>query len=112
MHLNAAEWSASLSAAKRTHSSQTVRETLAYFLRNPAALDSLEGIARWRLLEQTIHQKLVETQNALEWLVSRGYVVEEARPSTPRMFRLNPEKLQEAESLVRGRRRAPSGKRK
>ena len=99
-----------MSAAKPPHSSQTVRETLAYFLRNPAALDSLEGIARWRLLEQAIHKNLTETQEALEWLVSRGYVVEEGRPSTPRMFRLNPDKLHEAESLMKSTPRAPSEK--
>ncbi|HEY6389729.1 MAG TPA: hypothetical protein VIX89_00545 [Bryobacteraceae bacterium] len=101
-----------MSVAKLRHPSKTVRETLAYFIRNPAALDSLEGIAHWRLLEQTIHKNLVETQKAVEWLVKCGYVVEEGRPSTPRMFRLNPDKLHEAESLLNGTRRPAPGKRR
>jgi hypothetical protein len=101
-----------LSVAKPRHPSKTARETLAYFIRNPAALDSLEGIARWRLLEQTIHKNLVDTQKAVDWLVKCGYVVEEGRPSTPRMFRLNPDKLHEAELLLKRPRRAASGKRR
>jgi hypothetical protein len=72
-------------------------------------MDSLEGITRWRLLEQALHLKLVETQKALNWLVEHGYVVEEERSSTPRMFRLNPEKAGEAETLLQPR-RSPKGR--
>jgi hypothetical protein len=67
-------------------------------------MDSLEGITRWRLLEQALQRKLAETQKALNWLVDHGYVMEEQRPSTPRMFRLNPEKAGEAESLLQPKR--------
>jgi hypothetical protein len=33
------------------------KQIVSYFLRNPNAADTLEGIARWRLLEERIHQK-------------------------------------------------------
>ena len=37
------------------------KEILSYFLRNPQAADNLEGVARWRLLEQTVHRSVEET---------------------------------------------------
>jgi hypothetical protein len=99
-----------LNAAKPPRSSKIVRETLTYFLRNPAATDSLEGIARWRLLEQAIQRTLVETQTAIEWLVDRGFLLGDERPGTPRLFRLNPAKAGEAEALVKSSRRKPLSK--
>jgi len=90
-----------LDSAKPPRSSKTVRETLAYFLRNPSATDSLEGIARWRLLEQAIHRTVAETQSAIEWLLDRGYLLDDERQGTPRLFRLNPDKAEEAAALVK-----------
>ncbi len=80
------------------------REILAYFLRNPAASDSLEGIARWRLLEQAIHRTVTETEGALSWLVQEGYLIEMPRQSR-RIYCLNPQKQQDAQELLVARRR-------
>ena len=77
------------------------REILAYFLRNPAAADSLEGIARWRLLEQAIHRTTTETEGALKWLVDEGFLIEMEQPSSRQLFRLNPEKQLAAGELLR-----------
>jgi hypothetical protein len=74
---------------------------LAYFLRNPAAADSLEGIARWRLLEQAIHRTTTETEGALKWLVDEGYLIEMEQPRSRQLFRLNPEKHLAADELLR-----------
>jgi DNA-binding transcriptional ArsR family regulator len=101
VHRNVPEWSARLDTAKPPRSSKTVRETLAYFLRNPSATDSLEGIARWRLLGEAIHRSLDETQTAIEWLVDRGYLLDDERRGTPRLFRLNPDKVAAAAVLVK-----------
>ena len=81
--------------------SRPVLEVLAYFLRNPAAADSLEGIARWRLLEEAIHRNVVETQAALEWLVKQELLIASAESCTGRLFRLNPEKVNQAEELLK-----------
>jgi hypothetical protein len=81
--------------------SRPAREILAYFLRNPAAADSLEGIARWRLLEEAIHRNVVETEAALEWLVKQGFLIESAEARTGRLFRLNPERTNQAELLLK-----------
>ncbi len=83
--------------------SRPAQEILSYFLRNPAAVDSMEGIARWRLLEQAIHRTVLETEAALKWLVEQGYLMQiEHRRSRP-LFRLNPQKQKAAESLLQAR---------
>lgn len=76
-------------------------EILEYFVRHPAAADSLEGIARWRLMRQRIRKAVVETQEALEWLVSRGYLLSETRQHAASIFRLNPKQREEARRLLR-----------
>jgi hypothetical protein len=75
------------------------KQILAYFLRNPAAADSLEGIARWRLLEEAIHRNVFETEEALAWLVAQGYLVEFVHAHAGRLFRLNVEKKTEAVTM-------------
>lgn len=80
---------------------QKARQILAYFVRNPSAADSLEGIAHWRLLEEAVHRSVLETDEALRWLVKEGYLIEIVQPQSKRLFQLNPEKHKDAESLLR-----------
>ena len=49
-----------------------VEQIMRYFTEHPQAADSLEGVARWRLLQQRVEETVVETEAALEWLVARG----------------------------------------
>lgn len=69
------------------------REILQYYLRNPHAADTLEGIARWRLLEQTVHETVSEVQDSINWLVDRGLLVRTLRFSSPPLFELNLERI-------------------
>lgn len=73
---------------------------LRYFLRNPHSADSLEGVARWRLLEEKIHHTLIETQSALEQLVAEGYLQVVSVPGSELIYALNTEKQKEAEQFV------------
>jgi hypothetical protein len=66
-----------------------VKQMLSYFVRNPSAVDSVEGIARWRLLEEQIERTVRETETALEWLLAEGYLLEVRRPGTERLYQLN-----------------------
>jgi hypothetical protein len=81
-------------------SASATTQILSYFLRNPSATDSLEGIARWRLLEEAIHRNVWETEKALQWLVREGYLVETVHPHSGRLFSLNAERQSEAKSLL------------
>jgi len=77
-----------------------VKEVLNYFIRNPQAADSLEGIARWRLLDEVVRRKVEETQRALEWLVKQGFLDKRTVAGREAVFSLNHEKLTEAEAFV------------
>lgn len=51
------------------------RRILAYFREHPRACDDAEGMARWRLAEEVVRVRLVETQRALDALVERRLLV-------------------------------------
>ena len=68
-----------------------MKQILSYFVRNPRGTDTLEGVARWRLLEEQVHRNLQETETALAWLVSRGFLQEAKTPGSGPVFRLDPE---------------------
>ena len=73
---------------RETPDGDLVEAVLGYFLRHPQASDSVEGIARWRLLEETARIRLEETARAVEWLTSEGYLVEERAPGLDPVYRL------------------------
>lgn len=67
----------------------TVRDILRYFRRNPQAADTIEGVARWRLLDERIERNVTQVSRAIEWLVCRGFVVQEFTSPSTSIFRLN-----------------------
>jgi hypothetical protein len=73
-------------------------EVLSYFLRHPDAADDLEGVARWRLVEEAIHRRIDETREALDWLVSEGFLSEKQTTQGP-LFSLNARNRQQAEAF-------------
>ncbi len=75
-------------------------EILEYFVRNPQAVDDLEDVARWRLLQERISRDIEEVQRALRWLVSQGFVSEESRVGSAPLFRLNQAQAARAERFV------------
>lgn len=75
---------------------EVVRQILNYFMRNPQAADSLEGIARWRLLEEQIHRSLQQTDAAVKWLLAQGYLQEIQPGSSVRLYRLDARRQAEA----------------
>lgn len=82
------------------HLGRVEKEILRYFLRNPEAVDNCEGVARWRLLEETIYRNLLQTGQSLEALVVRGLLHETRRPGSAPIFSLNAENLAEARRLL------------
>jgi len=75
-------------------------EILSYFLHNPEAADSLTEIARWRLMQERVRYSVEATKLAMQWLIEEGFVREEPRLGTERIFLLNPERREEAERLL------------
>jgi len=76
------------------------REILRYFLQNPHAADSLEGVARWRLLEEAVQRRVQGTHQALGWLVRHGFLREVTTAGTGAIFSLNPDRQSEAERFL------------
>jgi len=74
-----------------------------YFVQNPHAADSLEGIARWRLLEMRVRDVVGETDVALSQLVGRGLVERIDVAGGPDLFRLNAERAEAARMLLEER---------
>ena len=87
--------------SKPQNRQELAREILAYFLRNPEGADDLKGVTNWRLLDQMIHHALEETSDALEWLVSQGYLATDSTTGSERIFRLNTEKREDALEFLR-----------
>jgi len=85
---------------KTTARCQYREQILSYFERNPEAVDSLEGIARWRLLEEQIQRSLLESELAVKWLVEKGFLIEESRISSGMLYRLNPAKKPEIAAFL------------
>ena len=79
---------------------KVAREILEYFLRNPESADSLEGIAHWRLLDETIHRTLAETKEALEELVAEGYLKRVTVPGSDHIYSLDKHKIGEARRFI------------
>jgi hypothetical protein len=77
------------------------REILSYFLRNEGAADDLEGIARWRLLEETIYHSVADTECALKWLVDHGFLRQDATAAGGRIFSLERSKRDCVEDFLR-----------
>ncbi len=76
------------------------REILEHYLANPETLDSLEGLAAWRLLEEFVARRVAETEAAVGWLVERGYLDRRAPMAAPPIYSLNEGRRAEADRLV------------
>lgn len=85
----------------RQQPSKHAEEILSYFLRHREAADTVEGIARWRLLEDMVKRRIDETQAAIQWLVAQSLLIQESGVATQPMFRLNPRTSAQADRLVR-----------
>jgi hypothetical protein len=92
--------------------SEIAKEILNYFLRNANAADDLEGIARFRLLDQVIYRRVDEVSEALDWLVSVGLLNQTITSSTDPIFSLNETRREEAQELAEGRQSSLKRRRK
>ena len=89
---------------------EIVKQILNYFLRNSKAADTLEGIARWRLLEEQVHRSFQQTESALAWLVEQGFLEEVETVGSSRIFRLAPQGQEKTARFLAGEKSAPKDK--
>lgn len=79
-------------------------EVLRYLLHHPELIDNLEGFVRWRLPSARLELTVEEIRSALDWLIMHGFVLP-ISTSAGILFRLNPDRVQQAELLVNENRR-------
>lgn len=90
-------WAEVALARHKNLDNDVIKQVLGYFVRNPKTADTLEGIARWRLLEERVQKSLLQTEAAIDWLVGQRYLEEvTVAGSKETIFRLNPERLSDA----------------
>jgi hypothetical protein len=75
---------------------EIVKQLLNYFVRNQHAVDTLEGLTRWRLFEEQVHRTVQGTEPALRWLVEKGFLEEVTTTGSVSLFRLDPNRLADA----------------
>jgi hypothetical protein len=94
---------------------QIAKEILNYFLRNPAAADTFEGIVRWRITEEIARRTVASTEDAVQWLIAEGFLCEEKIAGGRTLLKLDAKKKKDAELLVKEtkpKQRRPSGRSK
>lgn len=89
---------------------EIAKDILSYLLRHPAAADTFDGIARWRILEEIARRSIASTEDAMRWLIAKGFLSEEKIAGGQSLYRLDPEKRKEAESLVKEKEPKPPGR--
>jgi hypothetical protein len=84
----------------RVQTIRTAKQIVSYFLRNPRAADTLEGIARWRLLDEQIDQSVRATERALQELIALGLLVARHTASAGTIYHLDESRRDEAERFL------------
>jgi hypothetical protein len=79
---------------------KTEIDILSYFVRNPQAADNLQGVGRWRLLEEALYSDLDRVERALRWLVNEGFLLVMSKPGMDDVFTLNPRRVADARRLL------------
>jgi len=78
-------------------------EILAYFLKNPDAQDTLEGIVGWWLLETYIRKQSALVKKALSDLVDQELIIAIQNVNAQIQYQVNKEKIQEIRERIKDR---------
>jgi Fe2+ or Zn2+ uptake regulation protein len=81
--------------------SETAQAILEYLHEHPDAQDTLAGIAEWWLPEEKTKARLAIVKAALHQLAAEGLVLERRSKDSQTHYRINGQRLQEIEKLVR-----------
>ena len=76
------------------------RQILNYLIEHPDAKDTMEGILRWWLSKGSGEWKIEDVQEALEFLLSRGWIAE--REITPKVYGVKKNNLDQIKKFLNG----------
>ncbi len=72
-----------------------VSSILNYLVKQPGAKDTFQGIAEWWVMKEQINQSLENISDAMDMLVSKGFIIVKEYHDQPNYYQLNEEKLPE-----------------
>jgi hypothetical protein len=75
-------------------------QILRYLAEHPDAKDAVEGIHKYWLIGASIPAAVEEVQNGLNLLVQSGWVIVSQNSLTPRLYRLNKDRLNEIQTFL------------
>jgi hypothetical protein len=77
------------------------RAVLDHFVKNPKLIEGLDGMARWRLRQATVHHTVGEVAAALQWLARGGFLKRSRHRAPRRTHQLNKEETASARRFLR-----------
>ncbi len=80
--------------------SQTEYQILAYLIEHPEAVDTLDGILQWWMLERAIRFQKTQIAKAIEVLVDKGLVIERRGLDLQSYYRINRNRIEEIKRLI------------
>ena len=89
--------------ARKSEIPKLANEILTYLTKHPDAMDTIEGIVEWWLLEQRVERQSARVRHALAVLVARELVIEREGRDSRVYYRINDRKANEILMLLRRR---------
>jgi len=78
-----------------------IQKILSYLLDHPDAKDTIQGILQWWLPQGGTAWRQEEVQEALDVLVTRGWLTHRHTPSCQMLYGMNTDKLEEIREFLR-----------
>jgi len=79
---------------------KVIREILQYLTEHPHAKDTIGGILRWWLPRGLVERGEEEVQEALDFLVSKGWMTQREIVPSPKLYGLNPGRVEEIQVFL------------
>lgn len=84
----------------KTDNSKITNEILTYLSAHPDAADTLDGVAKWWVLERAVKFELDRVKHALDELVAKGLVIAQKGSDSKILYRAYPGGLEDIEKLA------------
>lgn len=86
----------------KTDSSEITNEIMTYLANHPNAADTLDGVAKWWLLDRSDKLQLGQVKQALDELVAKGLVAAQKGGDSKIVYRVNRSRLEDIKKRSRG----------
>ena len=77
------------------------REILSYLIEHPDAKDTVDGILRWWLTKGNSEIRKGEVEEALDFLVAKGFLIERETSDLKKIYGVERERLGEIETYLK-----------